>query len=199
MDAIPQCVPMSNREDVSEYLRIFEDTQRARKNPEQNWFYTLIPLLSKSCKAAILDMPADLKNDYKHLKAEVLATSSKSNKHASKTFWEFEKPPGSTWREIANSLLKKIRKFTPGPNVDDVRNQVAMEKLVQLLPFRAQAFVREREPKTLLEAADLASSYFYSHNMDEQKYDSEYYKKNQAQNRASSPKHFPKNKQQSQH
>lgn len=47
------------------------------------------------------------------------------------------------------------------------------EKLMQLLPFRAQAFVREREPTSLLEAADLAASYFYSHEMDELKWESD--------------------------
>ena len=68
---------------------------------------------------------------------------------------------------MANALTKKIRLFTPSPTAEDVRNQVATEKLIQLLPFKAQAFVREREPKIVTEAADLASSYFYSHNMDE--------------------------------
>ena len=63
----------------------------------------------------------------------------------------------------------KITLFTPGPTIQEVRSQIVTEKLLQLLPFRAQAFVREREreTKTPLEAADLASSYFHSHNLDE--------------------------------
>lgn len=72
-----------------------------------------------------------------------------------------------------------------------------MEKLVQLLPSRAQAFVHQREPQTLLDAVDLASSYFYSHDMDKLKWESDYKKKQQQAQ--PSPKHFSKHKFQSQH
>jgi len=176
-EMIPQCPPQGSKEDITEFLQVFEDTQIARKNPPENWSYTLIPLLNRQAKTAISEMPADRKHKYKHLKSELLATNTKSDKHLGKAFWEYEKLSGSTWRETLNILLKKLRKFAPGPTAEECRDQVAKEKLLQLLPFRAQAFVREREPTTALEAADLAASYFYSHNMDESKWESNYNKK----------------------
>ena len=176
MDAIPQCPQMQHKEDIVEYLQVFEETQLARGNPKEHWCHTLIPLLNKNCKAVVVGLPPSTKYNYKLLKAELLATASHKYRQSSKDFWEHEKKSGSTWREVANALIKKIRLFTPGPTPEDVRNQVATEKLIQLLPFKAQAFVREREPKTVTEAADLASSYFYSHNMDESHWETHIYK-----------------------
>ena len=146
MDAIPQCPQMQHKEDIVEYLQVFEETQ-------------LIPLLNKNCKAVVVGLPPSMKYNYKLLKAELLATASHKHRQSSKDFWEHEKKSGSTWREVANALTKKIRLFTSGPTPEDVRNQVATEKLIQLLPFKSQTFVREREPKTVTEAADLASSW----------------------------------------
>jgi len=178
MDAIPQCPQMQHSEDVVEYLQVFEETQLARGNPKEHWCHTLIPLLNKNCKAVTMGLPATTKYNYERLRAELLAIASYKQRQSSKDFWEHEKKSGSTWREVANTLIKKIRLFTTGPTIEDVRNQVATEKLVQLLPFKAQSFVREREPKSVTEAADLASSYFYSHNMDELHWESNYQKKN---------------------
>ena len=194
MQAIPQCQPMSPKEDIHEYIQCFEETQNARGNPQQNWVHTLLPLLNRNCKAVAMTLPAVSKFNYKLLKAELLASASHSTKHASKAFWEYQKLSGSTWRETVNTLTKKITLFTPGPTIQDVRSQIVTEKLLQLLPFRAQAFVREREPKTALEAADLASSYFHSHNMDEIHWDTTINKK-----QPSSPKANFKQNLQSQH
>ena len=174
MDAIPQCPQMHHKEDIVEYIQVFEETQLARGNPREHWCHTLIPLLNKTCKAVVVGLPASSKYNYALLKAELLATASHQQKHSSKSFWEHQKSSGSTWRETANTLIKKVRLFTPGPTIEDVRSQIATEKLLQLLPFRAQSFVREREPKTVTEAADLASSFFYSHNMDELHWETDY-------------------------
>ena len=188
MDAIPQCPQMQHKEDIVEYLQVFEETQLARGNPKEHWCHTLISLLNKNCKAVVVGLPPSTKYNYKLLKAELLATASHKHRQSSKDFWEHEKKSGSTWREVANALTKKIRLFTPGPTPEDVRNQVATEKLIQLLPFKAQAFVREREPKTVTEAADLASSYFYSHNMDESHWETHIYKHKPATSKTASKK-----------
>lgn len=151
----------------TEYLEIFEHTQRARGNHKDNWVHTLLPLLNKQCKAVVMCLPAASKTKYKLVKQEILATASPHTKQASKAFWEHGKKQGTTWREEASTLMKQLKKFTAGPTIEQIRQQIATEKLLQMLPGKAQAFVREREPSTPTEAADLASSYFSSHNMDE--------------------------------
>ena len=69
------------------------------------------------------DEPASSKYNYSLLKAELLATASHQQKHSSKSFWEHQKSSGSTWWETANTLIKKVRLFTPGPTIEDVRSQ----------------------------------------------------------------------------
>ena len=115
MDAIPQCPQMQHKEDIVEYLQVFEETQLARGNPKEQWCHTLIPLLNTNCKAVAVGLPASTKYNYKLLKAELLATASHKQRQSSKDFWEHEKSSGSTWREVANTLIKKIGRFTTGP------------------------------------------------------------------------------------
>ena len=172
LKSIPQVQPMHAKEDVTEYLEIFEETQKARGNHKDNWVHTLLPLLNKQCKSVVMSLPAASKLKYKQVKQEILSTASAHTKQAAKVFWEHSKKAGTTWREEASTLLKQIKKFTPGPTAELVRTQVATEKLIQMLPGRAQAFVREREPSSPTKAADLASSYFASHNMDELQWES---------------------------
>lgn len=49
---------------------------------------------------------------------------------------EHGKKQGTTWREEASTLMKQLKKFTPGPTIEQVRQQIATEKLLQMLPAR---------------------------------------------------------------
>ena len=62
-------------------------------------------------------------------------------------------------------LTKLLRRCAPGPTADEVRSQIVVEKLVQMLPRHIQAYVRERRPETPGEASGLISTYFRAHNL----------------------------------
>jgi len=165
--AIPQVQAMREREDLTEFFQLFEHTQRARNNPAEAWAHTLLPLLNPTCKSLALSLPVAIQMDYRALKTELLALASSQTDQTSKMFWERKKPIGSTWREEVAVLTKLLRRCAPGPTAEEVRGQILVEKLTQMLPRTIQAFVRERKPKTPSEAAELISTYFRAHNITE--------------------------------
>ena len=48
MEAVPQCAPMRNKEDILDYLQIFEDTQQAKSLLRANWAYSLLLLTNNA-------------------------------------------------------------------------------------------------------------------------------------------------------
>ena len=163
--AVPQVQAMREHEDLSEYFQLFEHTQGARNNPREAWASTFLPLLNPVCKSLALSLPATTQLDYQALKTELLALAKAQTEQSAKLFWERKKPIGSTWREEVAELTKLLRRCAPGPSAEEVRGQILVEKLAQMLPKHIQAFVRERKPMTPTEMADLISTYFHAHNM----------------------------------
>ena len=163
--AIPQVQAMRDREDITEYFQLFETTQTARNNPPEAWASTLMPLLNSSCKSLALSLPATTQLNYPALKQELLALARAQTEYTSKEFWEHKKSAGTNWREEVAILTKLLRRCAPGPTAEEVRGQIVVEKLVQMLPRHIQVYVRERSPETPGEASDLISTYFRAHNL----------------------------------
>ena len=132
--AIPQVQAMKDKEDLTEYFQLFESTQIARNNPREAWAHTLMPLLNSTCKSLALSLPATTRLAYSALKAELLSLATAQTEYTAKQFWERKKPVGSTWREEVATITKLLRRCTPGPSVEEVRGQILVEKLTQMLP-----------------------------------------------------------------
>ena len=113
--AIPQVQAMKEKEDLTEYFQLFENTQKARNNPKEALAYTLMPLLN-ICKSLALSLPATTQLDDNLLKTELLALAVSQTEHTPKMFWERKKPVGNTWREevaILTKLLRRCRERKP--------------------------------------------------------------------------------------
>ena len=93
---IPQVPAMSLREDVPEYLDLFEQTQTARGVPAGAWAQTLIPLLNSTCCDSILYIPAEVRLSYPDLKQVLLSTVSMDDKSAAKKFFTAHKMPNQS-------------------------------------------------------------------------------------------------------
>ena len=141
--AVPQVQAMREHEDLYKYFQLFEHTQGARNNPREAWASTLLPLLNAVCKSLALSLPTTTQLDYQAL----LALAKAQTEQSAKLFWERKKPIGNTWREEVAELTKLLRRCAPGPSAEEVRGQILVEKLAQMLPKHIQAFVRERNQR----------------------------------------------------
>ena len=131
----------------------------------------LLPLLNDQAKAAVSGLPADDKLDYNTLKTNLLASVVETTKHASKTFWELHKKSGHTYRTFVLELKRLSQRFAFAETYEEVSDKFVLENFLQDLAPEQQAYVREREPKTALEAADTAANYLSIHGLDQTKAD----------------------------
>ena len=107
---------MHAKESIADYLKLFEETQIARMAPRVHWPHILIPLQNKMAKDVVAEMPPEEKYSYDYLRAELLASASKSQKHLAKTFWEYHqvtpggKQPMPFLKKSEHSLLVSPQK-----------------------------------------------------------------------------------------
>ena len=172
MEAVPQCAPMRNKEDILDYLQIFENTQQARGLLRANWAYSLLPLPNQQCRQIANALDPALNGDYTSLKAKLISKIKLESQHPTKSWWEWDKPGQETWQE-AESILRKKLKRCP----DELFEALLTEKLLQLMPYKTQQYVRDLRPKDASKAAELASSHFQAHHWDESKYATNNFKK----------------------
>lgn len=172
MEAVPQCAPMKNKEDILDYLQIFEDTQQARGLLRANWAYSLLPLLNQQCRQIANTLDPAVKCDYTSLKAKLISKVKLESQHPTKSWWEWDKPGQETWQEAESTVRKKLKRCP-----DDLFEALLTEKLLQLMPYRTQQYVRDLKPKDACKAAELASSHFQAHHWDESKYATNIFKK----------------------
>lgn len=170
--AIPSLAPMTPSEDLQDFIELFEENQGAKKVPKEAWAANLIPLLNPECKVAIAGLPGEDRYDFSVLKKELLASVVEETRYTSKAFWESKKNPGQTWRAAANKIARLAKRCADGSSVDEVRGTFIKEKLIQLMPQEIQVYVREKDPKTYLNAADLAATYCSIHGIDQTRVDS---------------------------
>ena len=133
MKAVPQCSPMRNKEDILDYLQIFEDTQQAKGLLRANWAYSLLPLLNQQCRQIANTLDPASKGDYTSLKEKLASKVKLESQHPTKSWWEWDKPGQETWQEAESTLRKKLKRCP-----DDLFEVLLTEKLLQLMPYKTQ-------------------------------------------------------------
>ena len=62
---LPKPQPMGPKEDVDDYIEMFEVNMVDREQPKETWAHHLLPLLSANCKAAVASLPLETRYSYK--------------------------------------------------------------------------------------------------------------------------------------
>jgi len=55
---------MTLKEDVADYVEMFEANMKDQEMPKEAWAHYLLPLLNPNCKAAVVLLPLDHRYDY---------------------------------------------------------------------------------------------------------------------------------------
>jgi len=167
---IPKPQPMSSREDVEEFLELFEINMKDRDIPAEMWAHHLVPLLNSTCKTAIATMDMADKFHYPTLKDLLLATCTNTCKYPGRELLQGACKHGETFRATVLRLGKLAYKYAPEHDASTVRDKIVLEIFLATLPERARNYVREKEPGTACEGADLASKFMAREGLDELKY-----------------------------
>ena len=75
-------------------------------------------------------------------------------------------------RDYASRLLRLLKRFAEDTDPQEVLQKVLRERVIQVLPKEAKAFVRNREPQTVSAACSLAEQYFANDEKDLTSWDS---------------------------
>ena len=167
---IPKPQPMTAKEDVDEYLELFEINMADRDIPKNIWAHHLIPLLNSNCKAAVASLPLGAKYHYKTVTDLLTNTCTQTCRYPGQQLLEGGIKQGETFRATVVRLGRLATKYAPEDDAAKVRDKMVLEVFLRSLPKSASNYVREKEPTSACQAADLASKFMSREGRDELKY-----------------------------
>ena len=172
LKAIPNMVPMTRQTDLLEYLALFETTQKKKERLEESWAIHLLPLLNDKFRTVAMNMQPEDREKYQSLKQKLTEAEDRNLKNAVQSFWTLPKDKGMSIRDYASRLLRLLKRFAEDTDPQEVLQKVLRERVIQVLPKEAKAFVRNREPQTVSAACSLAEQYFANDEKDLTSWDS---------------------------
>ena len=153
-------VKLSEQDDIEAYLTTFERVMRAYEIKEEQWAVKLAPYLTSKAQLAYAAMKAEDTDSYTCLKEAILRHYDISEETYSRRFREAVKKEEETVSELTVRLTDLLQKWTKGcKTVEDVRDMVVKEQLLDALLRELKIWLAERKPNTSQDAAELADTY----------------------------------------
>ena len=153
-------VKLSEQDDIEAYLTTFERVMRAYEIKEERWAVKLAPYLTGKAQLAYAAMRAEDTGSYRCLKDAILRRYDISEETYRRRFREAVKKEEETVSELTVRLNDLLQKWTKEcKTVEDIRDMMVQEQLLDALPRELKIWVAERKPKTSKEAAELADNY----------------------------------------
>lgn len=152
---------MSAKADLQEYLELYKSVVERKELPAEEWAPTLIPLLNDRFRRTAVKLPPEVKGQYNTLKVALLERDDYQTKNLVATYWTLTKDRGVSALEFAQHILRLLSRFMEGEDRAACMNSMAKERFIHELPKEGRAFIRQRKPKSLLEATILAEEFFH--------------------------------------
>ena len=147
-------------DDIEAYLTTFERVMTAYEVPKARWSFKLAPQLVGKAQQAYAALGVDEASDYEQLKQAVLRRYDINEESHRRRFRTASKKDGETNRELVTRLDDFATKWLQGCcTVQEVKDRVVLEQLLNSLPENVRIWVMERKPKSSEEAGKLADDY----------------------------------------
>ncbi|XP_064399260.1 uncharacterized protein LOC135345747 [Halichondria panicea] len=152
---------LAETDDIEAYLTTFERMMTSYEIPADRWVYKLAPHLTGQAQKAYAAMPTDEAIDYETVKKTILIRYDITKESYRHRFRTATRKTGESSRELATRLNDLASKWLQEcKTVDEVRDLIVMEQVIDMLPLEVRIFVKERQPGTSAEAAKLADDYW---------------------------------------
>ena len=159
-DGEPKLMKLSDQDDIEAYLTTFERVMRAYEVSEERWAVKLAPQLTGKAQQAYAAMGAEDAGEYTALKEAILRRYDISEETYRQRFRALTKKHDEAVSEMVVHLHDLLQKWTKScTSVEDIRDLMVQEQLLDSLPVEVKIWVREHKPKTSTEAAELADNY----------------------------------------
>ena len=129
----------------------------------------LAPQLTGKAQQAYTALNATDATDYDKVKEAILARYDINCETYRRRFRTATKQPGETHRELATRIRDLVCTWTRDcKTVDEIREVVAVEQLLDSLPHDVSIWVRERKPDKVYSAGQLAEDYLQARGLRDQ-------------------------------
>ena len=156
----PKYRKLEDGDDMEHYLVAFERFATTYKMPKEVWAQKLAPLLTGKAQAAYACMDVK-KGDYDELKKAILRRYDINEETYRQRFRSCKKAAEESYVEIGIKLKDLFTKWVqPGSKTkEEVSDVMVVEQLLDVMPPELKVWVRERKPKSLKEASEMADNY----------------------------------------
>ena len=144
---------LTEDDDIEAYLTTFERLMRVHEVKEDRWAFKLAPQLTGKAQKAYAGMGATEAGDYEKLKAAILKRYDITEESYRQRFRAARVKQGETNKDLINKWMRTCK------TVEEVKDRVILEQLLDTLPPGVRVFVKERKPASSAEAALLADDH----------------------------------------
>jgi len=130
LNQLPKPQPMSSREDVQDYLDMFEDNMKARELAQATWAHHLLPLLNPTCKTAVATLPLEARYDYAVVKETLLSLCLSETRYPGQQALDIEAKARETLQGTMVHLTRLVKRYALEDDANVVRSKMAMELLM---------------------------------------------------------------------
>eukprot|EP00731_Ephydatia_muelleri_P011389 Em0006g283a len=153
-------VKLADRDDIEAYLTTFERLMSAYNIPKDRWIFKLAPQLSGKAQQAYAALTTEDALEYDGVKAAILRRYDITEETYRQRFREITKNVVESHRDVSIRLGDLANKWLKGlTTVEQVKEAIVLEQLLYTLGPSVRVWVKERKPKTALEAGQLADDY----------------------------------------
>ena len=151
---------LTENDDIEAYLTTFERLMGAYEVKKDKWAFKLAPQLVGKAQQAYAGLSVDDASDYDQLKSAILRRYDITEESYRQRFRAAKPGPGESNQELAARLEDLAGKWMKAcTSIDELRDLVVLEQLLITLPEDVRIFVKERKPRTSVEAGRLADDY----------------------------------------
>ena len=151
---------LTEEDDIEAYLTTFERLMVAYEVRKDRWAFRLAPQLSGKAQQAYAGMSMADAGDYEKLKTAILRrydiTEESYRQRFRSSRLKTEESVAESLARLDDLATKWMKSCTTR---DELKDLVILEQLLTMLPEDVRLFVRERKPKTSVEASKLADDY----------------------------------------
>ena len=150
---------LTDRDDIEAYLTTFERLMSAYNIPKDRWIFKLAPQLSGKVQQAYAALTTEDALEYDRVKSAILRRYDITEETYRWRFREITKNVVESHRDVSIRLGDLANKWLKGlTTVEQVKDKeaIVLEQLLYTLGPSVRVWVKERKPKTALEAGQLA-------------------------------------------
>ena len=151
---------LTEGDDIEAYLTTFEQLMDTVGIPRVRWVSKLAPQLTGKAQQAYAALGADESQDYEVLKRAILQRYDINEESYRQRLRSIKKSEDESHVELVTRTKDLVSKWSHDcTTTEDLRDLIVKELLINTLPEEVRISVKERKPRTSLEAGQFADDY----------------------------------------